>query len=72
MGRIDTNQLLKELAARGLADAKLEKTGEDHLVYFPNGDSLIRLSEHATHIICSDEKLRVRIRESLVACLSQL
>ena len=45
----------------------------DHgCVFQPNDDTLIQVDGTSTHIICDDEAIRVRLKDTLLKCLKQL
>ncbi|XP_053105081.1 integrator complex subunit 9 isoform X2 [Hemicordylus capensis] len=62
-GSIPVEQLVQTLEKHGFSDVKVEDTPKGHIVLFQDVETLIRIEEDSTHIMCeSDEALRVKLQ----------
>ncbi|KAK7507295.1 hypothetical protein BaRGS_00001230 [Batillaria attramentaria] len=60
------------LSQQGISSVKVEETETGSIIHLPNDDTLIQVDASSTHIICDDESIRVRLRDTLLKCLKQL
>uniref|UniRef100_A0A8C4QK56 Integrator complex subunit 9 n=1 Tax=Eptatretus burgeri TaxID=7764 RepID=A0A8C4QK56_EPTBU len=71
-GSVSIDRLLQSLEKQGVKDVKVESVGDGHILHLQAEDSIIQLSADSTHIICTDEGLRARLRDVLVHLLNRL
>ncbi|XP_065670377.1 integrator complex subunit 9 homolog isoform X2 [Hydra vulgaris] len=72
-GSIDVNQFISALKMQGINNAEVESTGSGHIIHFPDIDAMIQLEVGNTHIINhTNEQLRVKIKNAVLACLIQV
>lgn len=56
----------------GFSDVKVEDTPKGHIVLFQDVETLIRIEEDSTHIMCeSDEALRVKLQNLVLKFLQK-
>lgn len=56
----------------GFSDIKVEDTPKGHLVLFQDVETLIRIEEDSTHIMCeNDESLRVKLQDLVLKFLQK-
>ena len=60
------------LSQHGFSDVKVEDTPKGHIVLFQDVETLIRIEEDSTHIMCeSDEALRVKLQDLVLKFLQK-
>ncbi|KAJ6661163.1 hypothetical protein lerEdw1_015299 [Lerista edwardsae] len=71
-GSIPVEQLVQTLEKHGFSDVKVEDTPKGHIVLFQDVETLIRIEEDSTHIMCeSDEALRVKLQDLVLKFLQK-
>ncbi|KAL8185011.1 UNVERIFIED_CONTAM: Integrator complex subunit 9 [Gekko kuhli] len=71
-GSIPMDQLVQTLEKHGFSDVKVEDTPKGHIVLFQDVETLIRIEEDSTHIMCeSDEALRVKLQDLVLKFLQK-
>ncbi|XP_026527229.1 integrator complex subunit 9 [Notechis scutatus] len=71
-GSIPVDQLVQTLEKHGFSDIKVEDTPKGHLVLFQDVETLIRIEEDSTHIMCeNDESLRVKLQDLVLKFLQK-
>uniref|UniRef100_A0A182IP84 Uncharacterized protein n=1 Tax=Anopheles atroparvus TaxID=41427 RepID=A0A182IP84_ANOAO len=70
-GTLDINLLLKKLAQDGFTDMKVEQgSAEEVTLILPSEDTIIRVSEKSTEIVCGGKQsLRLKLRDLLLQCV---
>lgn len=72
-GNLNTKTFVDLLTKQGISDIKLEDSDDGSIIHLPNDDTLIRVEQDSTHIMCgSDETVRIKIRDTLLQCLQKL
>ncbi|ELT97170.1 hypothetical protein CAPTEDRAFT_153905 [Capitella teleta] len=71
-GNLDVFELRDSLHQKGLMDAKVENVPNGFIIHIPSEDTLIQIDQTSTHIMCSNEILRNKIKESLIKCLAKI
>ncbi|XP_064653165.1 integrator complex subunit 9-like isoform X2 [Lineus longissimus] len=73
-GNVEIQQFRQALNQQGIMEVKVDDvTQGSYIVHLPNEDSLIRIEDGATHIICDGEdSARIKIRDALLQCLNTL
>ncbi|XP_063600129.1 integrator complex subunit 9-like [Penaeus indicus] len=69
-GNLSVDDLVQRLAQAGLTDARVEELPGVCIITLENEDVIIKISDASTHIICSNTKLREKLRDILLECLS--
>ncbi|KAJ7341343.1 hypothetical protein JRQ81_005326, partial [Phrynocephalus forsythii] len=71
-GSVPVEQLVQTLEKHGFSDVKVEDTPKGHIVLFQDVETLIRIEEDSTHIMCeSDEALRVKLQDLVLKFLQK-
>uniref|UniRef100_A0A1Q3F5E0 Putative cleavage and polyadenylation specificity factor cpsf subunit n=1 Tax=Culex tarsalis TaxID=7177 RepID=A0A1Q3F5E0_CULTA len=69
-GTLDVNLFLKKLAQDGITDIKVEQSGEELTLHLASEDTVIKVSEKATNIVCGGKQsLRLKLRDLLLQCV---
>ncbi|KAL4225643.1 Integrator complex subunit 9 [Mactra antiquata] len=72
-GNLNTKTFIDSLNKQGINDIKLEESEDGSIIHLPNDDTLIRVEQGSTHIMCGgDEDVRIKIRDTLLQCLQKL
>ncbi|KAK7111966.1 hypothetical protein V1264_011503 [Littorina saxatilis] len=71
-GSPNISQFVEILTQQGISSIKVEETESGSIIHLPNDDTLIQVDSSSTHIICDDEAIRVRLKDTLLKCLKQL
>ncbi|XP_055836654.1 uncharacterized protein LOC129905234 [Episyrphus balteatus] len=68
-GGVDIDSIL---AQDGIIDIKTERIGGVLTISIPSEDTIIKIDENSTHIVCgSKQSLRLKLRDSLMKCVQQ-
>ncbi|CAI9739197.1 Hypothetical predicted protein [Octopus vulgaris] len=71
-GTLNIKRFVDALTENGITDVKLEEAGDGSIIHLPNEDTLIQIEPESTHIICEgNEPIRIKIRDTLLKCLSK-
>ncbi|KAL8583277.1 hypothetical protein ACOMHN_043054 [Nucella lapillus] len=71
-GSPNISQFVEMLTQQGISSVKVEETENGSIIHLPNDDILIHVESTSTHILCDDEAIRVRLKDTLLKCLKQL
>ncbi|XP_076460396.1 integrator complex subunit 9-like [Babylonia areolata] len=71
-GSPNISQLVEMLTQQGISSVKVEERENGSIIHLPNDDTLIHVDSTSTHILCDDEAIRVRLKDTLLKCLKQL
>ncbi|KAK7075241.1 Integrator complex subunit 9 [Halocaridina rubra] len=69
-GNLSVDDLVQRLAQAGFTDAKVEELSGVFIITLENDSGIIKISEASTHIISGNGKLREKLRDILLECLS--
>ncbi|XP_055845527.1 integrator complex subunit 9 [Episyrphus balteatus] len=69
-GGVDIDLFMKKLAQDGITDIKTERIGGVLTISIPSEDTIIKIDENSTHIVCGGKQsLRLKLRDSLMKCV---
>lgn len=71
-GTLQIRRFVDALAEEGITDVKVAESGDGSIIHLPSEDTLIQVEPDSTHIICEgNETIRVKLRDTLLKCLSK-
>ncbi|XP_055841347.1 integrator complex subunit 9-like [Episyrphus balteatus] len=69
---VDIDLFMKKLAQDEITDIKTERIGGVLTISIPSEDTIIKIDENSTHIVCGGKQsLRLKLRDSLMKCVQQ-